>query len=318
MRVLDSDTPDRARLAAERFRHSLVVDLPAEALAAACGQTARLFDWRALAGQGPIGVDNPGAARIDGPRSNHDFPDSRARLQSGAPGKLIIGPEHRRDPRLLAPKAFTLLTAQQWARGGALPLHAAAFELNGRGVLAMGRRGSGKSVLSLAALAAGGRLVSDDWVLLADDNGHPAVERLREFFMLRPGWATERLAERLPGLHLRAASGAKTSFHLSRRDDPRFPTSLRIDELWLLQRPRTGRTGPTSWQTLAPARALAHLIESGTALLFGQAFPHERRAALTTLRLLLARVNCRQVATGTDLIETPEQVFGKIPGSTGR
>ena len=305
MQILPGESPNAARLAAEAVPHSIAVDLAPEALGAAYGLSGRPFDWRSLVDAGALRVDNPGAAHLDGPRSEQAFDDSRVRLQSGAPGELLIEPGHRPEPRLLMPRGFTLLTGQQWARTGALPLHAAAFEIDGRGILALGRRGAGKSVLSMAMLAAGARLVSDDWVLLAHDgHGRPVAERLRGFFMLRRGWAAEQLLAQLPTLPFVSGAGTKTHFRLTRGDDPRFPTACRIDEFWLLQRPRAGRTGPTRWQTLSPTHALAYLIESSIALLFGRDFPHERCAALTTLKQLLARVTCRQVATGTDMIES--------------
>lgn len=310
MQILQSESPNKARLAAETVPQAIAVDLSPEMLAAAYGLSGRVFDWRGLAGAGTLRVDNPAAACLNGPRTEQAFDDSRAQLQSGAPGQLVIEPDHRPDPRLLMPRGFTLLTGQQWARTGALPLHSAAFEIDGRGILALGSRGAGKSVLSMAVLTAGGRLVSDDWVLLAaDEQGRPTAERLREFFMLRRGWAAEQLFARLPTLPFVAGAGTKTHFRLTRRDDPRFPIACRIDEVWLLERPRAGRIGPTRWQTLSPTQALACLIESSIGLLFGRDFPHERRAALTTLKQLLARVTCHRVATGTDMIENTRKTL---------
>ena len=70
---------------------------------------------------------------------------------------------------LLLPQALHLLLTQQWARAGLMPVHACAFSIAGQGILALGDRGAGKSSLVLAALAAGARIVSDDWLLLGLD-----------------------------------------------------------------------------------------------------------------------------------------------------
>ena len=49
---------------------------------------------------------------------------------------------------------------------GALPLHASAFELDGRGVLVTGWSKGGKSELLMAATRAGARYIGDEWVYL--------------------------------------------------------------------------------------------------------------------------------------------------------
>lgn len=271
------------------------------------GFAQRRYDWAARSSQPPLDVDNPGAGRVaDGARWEHDFDDGSVRLQSGGPGCWSIGAGQDMDAGLLMPRSFGLLLAQQWARTGAVPVHAAAFVHAGRGVLVLGDRGAGKSVTAIAALAAGGRLVSDDWVLLAQNRaGAPAVERLRKFFMLRDGWASERLTTRLADLSFVAADRPKSTLRVPEAADPRFPDGCGIDELWLLERARGGRRPKSSARPVAPAAAMARLIKSSMGMLFSGRFPHERAALMATLQHLLDRVACRAVIAGTDMVDDP-------------
>lgn len=63
---------------------------------------------------------------------------------------------------------------------GALPLHAGAFELDGRGVLVTGWSKGGKTELLMAAAGAGARYVGDEWVYLtADGQMHGIPEPVR-------------------------------------------------------------------------------------------------------------------------------------------
>jgi len=314
VRLIEEQAPDITRLEAESVPHALRIAMPKAELAAALGLSTRRYDWTRRQGQRALLVDNPGARRFtDGLNFEHEFDDGDVRLASGAPGELSVAAGQRPEPRLLMPRSFLLLTGQQWARGGALPVHAAALVIDGRGVLVLGQRGAGKSVLGLAAVAAGHGLVSDDWLLLAPDgHGQSVVERMREFFMLRQGWAADRLLQRLSDLPFSTGTRPKTAFRLENRSDVRFPVAARIDEVWLLKRPRAGRAERSTARPMPASAALAAIMEASIALLFSQSFPHERRAVLATLNALLARTPARLVTTGTDLVETPARALSRL------
>lgn len=69
---------------------------------------------------------------------------------------------------------------------GALPLHAGAFELDGRGVLVTGWSKGGKTELLMAAAGAGARYVGDEWVYLTADglmHGIPEPIRLWDWHL---------------------------------------------------------------------------------------------------------------------------------------
>jgi len=68
-------------------------------------------------------------------------------------------------PYLIALLNLAVLT------NGALPIHAAAFELDGRGVLVTGWSKGGKTELLMAATRAGARYIGDEWVYLTADGG---------------------------------------------------------------------------------------------------------------------------------------------------
>jgi hypothetical protein len=69
---------------------------------------------------------------------------------------------------------------------GALPLHAAAFELDGVGTLVTGWSKGGKTELLMAAVGAGARYIGDEWVYLTPDGtmrGIPEPIRLWDWHL---------------------------------------------------------------------------------------------------------------------------------------
>ena len=83
-------------------------------------------------------------------------------------------------PYLIAMLNLAVLT------NGALPIHAAAFELDGRGVLVTGWSKGGKTELLMAATRAGARYIGDEWVYLTADGsmfGIPEPIRLWDWHL---------------------------------------------------------------------------------------------------------------------------------------
>lgn len=286
--------------------------LTPSALAAAIGMDHSRFAWTNLYGKPPLVLDNPSVPRLyDGPVTQREFDDGYVCLTSGAPGSLAVKAHHRSSEQLLLPTSLHLLLAQQWARGGVMPMHAAALKFGGRGILVLGRRGAGKSVLGVATILAGGGLISDDWLLAGTGtDDQPVIERIRNFIMLRQGWASQRLLSQLPELRFQPhRTRPKLVFRLDDQPDQRFPVSTGIDEIWMLSRPDRGRREHTR-KTPAPASAaLAGLISASVPLLYGASFPHERAALLSTCRSVLATASCHCVETGLDLVKQPRQVL---------
>jgi len=69
--------------------------------------------------------------------------------------------------RTILPTALGLIGPQL----GVIPIHCAALQVGGRGVLISGLSGAGKSTLAAALAEAGMGLVSDDWAFASDDDG---------------------------------------------------------------------------------------------------------------------------------------------------
>jgi hypothetical protein len=246
-----------------------------------------------------------------------DFGDGAVSLRSGRPGHLRVGRNHQ-APEYLLPQSLNLALAQQWGRLGVLALHAAAFRFGTRTVLALGPKASGKSVLSLAALCCGGRILSDDWLLLGiDRQQRPVSERLRNFLMVRDSWASSQLRARQPELAFRRSGTRPKEVLPIPPDDPRFPDSLAIDEIWVMGRARTGRTSRSLKRPEPATAAFSELIKAAMPLLFTRRFPHEHAALMRTARHLLNACPTYQVQTGTDLIEQPEETLARLLDETG-
>ena len=246
-----------------------------------------------------------------------DLPDGRAILHSGAPGTVRVEPHHRLAGDMLQPQSLYLLLAQQWARAGLMLVHGAAFELDGTGVLALGSKGAGKSVLTAAAMAAGARVVSDDWVMVGlDPSGRLRAERLREFMMLRHGQACDLLMSRLKDLRpAPLAKRPKTVFHF--RDQPEsvrrqcIPTCS-VDRVWLLKRPPAGRFQPSRREEASPVQALSALIQATMPILFSRRFELEAGQLRKTTDSAFAGNRLFTVCTGPDLLEYPTQVLAPL------
>ena len=83
-------------------------------------------------------------------------------------------------PYLIAVLNLTVLT------NGALPIHAAAFELDGVGTLVTGWSKGGKTELLMAAAGAGARYIGDEWVYLTTEgrmHGIPEPIRLWDWHL---------------------------------------------------------------------------------------------------------------------------------------
>lgn len=261
-----------------------------------------------LAGQ----AESPGSAVHE-----LDLDDGQAVLRSGCPGKVLVESGHRLSEDLLQPQSLYLLLAQQWARAGLMLVHGAAFEFEGHGVLALGDRGAGKSVLTMAALAAGAKVVSDDWVMVgADADGTVRCERLREFLMLRHGLAHDRLLSALPGLQpLPLSSRPKSVVRMQEQPaelQAHFTTTCRIDRFWLLQRRRTGRMPHSERIPATSADALSAVIRATMPLFFSRTFEHEAKRLRATAGRLATQIGASQVRTGTDILENPSSCLNYL------
>ncbi|HVP14250.1 MAG TPA: hypothetical protein VMS88_01825, partial [Terriglobales bacterium] len=210
------------------------------------------------------------------PRLVSDGEGDRVFLRDGV---IAIGPGRRRAVlrrRAGCEPVDALETALMHAASleGVGLLHAAAFELDGQRVLAVGASGSGKSTLAAAALTLGGRIVSDDAVLLGRDRAGALTARTvcRD---LRLRAASVAVVSRDLRALLVRSSGADGERWLLRRESApgRFAESfapgvaLRIS----LDRRRRG----CSLRALSGSELLATLIASASPLLLSARYREE-------------------------------------------
>jgi len=303
----------RALVRSDALASSLIVSgLPARELATLLRGECLAALWRpGLALE--VDCSTASGASSTGPSRQIDLADGRVGLTSGGPGRLVVEPRHTLDNTVL-PQSLYLLLAQQWARAGVLMVHGAAFEFDRSGVLALGARGGGKSVLTAAALLAGARVVSDDWVLVGcDPNRQLVAERLRRFLMLRRGWAGQTLLEALIARGARATPAAR-KWVLALDKQPagirnQLLTGAALDQIWLLRRPTAARAVATSREPVGSAEVFAGLIQATMPLLFAKPFKIESAMLVQTARSLVSRLERAMVTPGSDIVASPESAI---------
>jgi len=305
VKFISDSTVIACRAVAEAFDDELQIHgLSAGEWASLFGAGRSRPDWASVADRGPIRIGR----RNDGPASDQSgkerrLDDGRVALSSNAAGLAWIEPDADRH-NLLLPQALHLLLTQQWARAGLMPVHACAFSIAGQGILALGDRGAGKSSLVLAALAAGARIVSDDWMLLGLDTDQVIqAERLREFLMLRPGPVVEQFSGVLSA-DLTTSGDGRLVWSIE-AGDPRFPVSLSIDQCWWLNSPAADRPDKTASRPLVQSTMLAHLVGAAMPLLLTPEFSHEQITLLSTLKRIVHQADCIELVSGRDLLDQP-------------
>jgi hypothetical protein len=115
----------------------------------------------------------------------------------GGPTEIVCERGLPAVPMLVATINLTVLA------GGALPLHASAFEVSGRGVVTTGWSKGGKTEAMLAFVTRGARFIGDEWVYVSGDGkrlyGLPEPIRLWDWHLAQ-----------LPELARAAGSGTST------------------------------------------------------------------------------------------------------------
>jgi hypothetical protein len=234
-------------------------------------------------------------------------------LSSGKPGQARLALNPRSDDRLL-PAPLNLLLAQQWARQGLFPLHAAALSWQGRGLLVLGDQGAGKSSLVLAALAVGARIISDDWLLVGHQQGQPRAERLREFLMFRPGRTWDAFGPTIGRSLACEKTGDGRFLHAISEEDSSaaFPIWTRLDRCLLLRASEAERPRSTTLAETDQSSLLAQMIEAAMPILLTRRFPLERDRLFARFRALATGLPALSATTGMDLTTHPGQVLERL------
>ncbi len=202
---------------------------------------------------------------------------------------------------------------QAMALAGRVPLHAMAAEIDGVGVLAVGDTMAGKSTLALAVLHAGGRVVSDDFLLVGGAPGRPEIGALRRDVFVREGsfeLIPDDLRERFTTMG--AGPGRRV---LRRADAPgRFAALIAPDVVWFLDGERTASAAEV--RPLSQAAALAALISASSSLFASGRYREERARVLPALAAIAESARCSAVRDGEQLLRAPAIVIRELLART--
>lgn len=230
--------------------------------------------------------------------------------------EVVIELQHAAEARdagaaLLAQTKVALLRCL--ASAGALALHAAAFEVGEDGWLCAGASNSGKSTLATLAIRQGGRIVSDDSLLVWRQAETVQVAPLRRDVHLRPATAII-----LPPEHRRyspeTSPGARVT--LTRADQPTVFTPRLIPRKLLLCRIDRRRTR-TRVRRISQGDALSGLILATSAAYLAREFPALHRATWAVAEHLVGTVESFQVDLGREVLEDPDGAWANLQRSIG-
>lgn len=240
-----------------------------------------------------------------------DFGDSIIYCSSDSGAVTEIFPDSNRARSLHIPTAMSFAFTQQWARHGHACVHGALLKVEGQGVLVIGLRAAGKSVISASALAADGQIVTDDYLLVGTRDNQLLGERIRRFISLRRSWAADALMGRAAGDWKLGRSELRAFLRVAPGDD-RFPESARIDKIWLLCRPLSGRRSHSSLDSISHSEAYGSLVSATSPLLLGADFPHERLKLHALLSKLTGSVPLARLETGQDIVLDPKRTWRRL------
>jgi hypothetical protein len=185
-------------------------------------------------------------------------------------------------------------------RRGRLLIHAGAVGREGKGVLLVGRGGSGKSTAALTCMLNGWRYLSDDYCLLAAEGG-PRAYSLYNTAKLTAGHLKHFPALQ-PAVSNPAELGGEKALIFTHRNMPeRVISETPIDMILL---PRVSGDTETRLRPASPTAALRALAPSS---LFQ--IPGTGRLEFQTLAEFVQRVPCFHLALGTELDKIPDVLW---------
>jgi hypothetical protein len=214
---------------------------------------------------------------------------------------------------------FVAITLLEVALSHALALegyvvnHAAAIEIDGTALLAVGPTRAGKSTLCAAALAAGGAVVSDDSVILGlDEDGSASAGALRRDLWVRDG-SEGLLPKAMRKNLLETASLGERRWGLKRAAIPnRSRNRVRPQAMVLLRRDLRRRG--YALRRVSASDGLAGLILASSALFLSGRYPLERKRCMPGLMELANSAPCFELRMGRVLVEDPVTTVRRLAG----
>ena len=264
-----------------------------------------------------IGFESRADVTPDSGVHNQSFGSWRTSIDPRA-GRSIVFPWRRAE----APsddffKAVDLCVTHALALGGGVVVHGAAFAVAGKGILAAGGSGSGKSTVTAAALRCGAQVASDDLVLVtARPNGRVHAESLRrELYLRQPGKSVlppDLQADLEPFDFL-----GEARWRLRPKANPgSFMDVLKTDRLWLVSVDR--RLRQSRCEEASQAAALAWLMRGISGLFLTAGFRLVREKILEVLGRTAVSCPATRIHLGRDLLVSPEGCIERLLSPEGK
>ncbi|MBL0311124.1 MAG: hypothetical protein IPP78_00130 [Holophagaceae bacterium] len=192
---------------------------------------------------------------------------------------------------------------------GCLPLHGMAAEIDGIGVLALGDSMAGKSTLALAILHAGGRIVSDDFLLARFKADQLVLSTLRQDLYVREG-SYELIPTDLRSLFSSSGAGPGR-MKLCRTLAPEaFLDELSPQVVWFLD--GTRRPSKLRISKVSQAEALSLLLRAGSPMFISKRYGTERVGLNPWLVHVVQLFQFFKIRPGSDLLCSPTHIMRKL------
>ena len=191
------------------------------------------------------------------------------------------------------------------ARQGLPVLHSCAFDLSGVSVVGLGDSFSGKTTVSVAAMRAGGRVVSDDSVLAAPGvDGRVVLIPVRSYGWLR-GRTREIIPSELREKMVENQENGRPRWVLNRADGGgHFVERSMPDAVWVQSIDR--RLNDSRIEPVDHGQVFAALIRASSPLYLSSHCPETRGKLIPFFRSICAQCRGYRVRLGRRLLEDPE------------
>lgn len=266
----------------------------------------------ALARRGAVAPAD-GLARVaTGPEDALFGPGGVAWLAPGRPhARVALDPGC--DDLLAGDELIGAALTHALALTGRALVHGLAAEVDGFGLLVLGDSMAAKSMLALAILHAGGRLLSDDLLLAESRRGRVVFRALRRDLYIREGChglIPDALLERLS-----ADRVCSRRLALRRDSAPEsFTAEVAPAVVWFLD--GALGSGGCKVAAMSQTKALGSLVRATSPLFVGGRYHAERSALLTSLTQVAESSRCHSVRLGPGLFRWPWIVVQRLVART--
>lgn len=227
------------------------------------------------------------------------------------PDRLRVGLFSARAVRV--PTCLEAALAHALAMQGNLVVHGLAAQIDDFRFLALGISRSGKSTLAAAVLNAGGKVVSDDLVILArGGDGGPIVRWLRPFLSFR-ATTVPHLKDLMRRNLVRLSTQALTEerWELHREDSPdSFLEEIRPSHLLALNFAPSRRH--LAVEPISQSLAYAKLLQAATPVHFSRMHADVFGRAMAQGRSAVMQLELASLTTGTRLMTHPEEELARL------